>query len=407
MSVTIATRTYELPQGQETRVSLVRGPTYAYRVAYSRAAETARAGDLGQDFLAVRESGHSIAFVVCDGVSQSFFGDLAARHLGRALLDWLASFDRSGTNESMFGAELTRLLADLPTRTTGEVLSHRLAEDTPPLVRDVLEQKRAHGSEAMFVCGRVDAGGHPETDRVLLAWLGDMRLRVWDSRQHGGSGAFLAPDPSAVANATRERWSSTRGILGAVEPHTFIAPLSNDGRATISRISAYSDGLAVIDGVEALTNAELETCIAGTGLAPGSDDVSIIDIWIGREPSSAGEPLRPGDRHRLFAPGPVRGEPDLPMPLDVPRLEPVPIIRSAPDPAIVRSRRRIRKVARALMFAGAVALVAVALVLATRRFQRRSEIPVVAPSSSIATPNAPMHLFPFHDNDAAIDDGAP
>src|SRR3954469_7654453 len=60
-----------------------------WRYAYARSADCRRAGQVGQDFLTIRCDGRAVAFAVCDGVGQSFFGEIAAGLLGSALLDWL------------------------------------------------------------------------------------------------------------------------------------------------------------------------------------------------------------------------------------------------------------------------------------------------------------------------------
>lgn len=84
-----SSRTLKVPQGWESWVQVVRGQALAYRFAYARSADTRASGDVGQDYLAVREGPQTLVFALCDGVSQSFYGDLAARYLGDALVAWL------------------------------------------------------------------------------------------------------------------------------------------------------------------------------------------------------------------------------------------------------------------------------------------------------------------------------
>src|SRR5688500_8353015 len=76
-------------QGRETAVQVVRGRTFSYRYAYARSADSRAANDPGQDYLTFQEEGNSFAFVLCDGVSQSFYGEIAARVLGDGLVAWL------------------------------------------------------------------------------------------------------------------------------------------------------------------------------------------------------------------------------------------------------------------------------------------------------------------------------
>src|SRR5512138_1232221 len=78
-----------IPQGAESPVRHAEAGPFAYRYAYYRSTETRAAGDPGQDYLTFLQTGQSFVFALCDGVSQSFFGELAARALGNSLVQWL------------------------------------------------------------------------------------------------------------------------------------------------------------------------------------------------------------------------------------------------------------------------------------------------------------------------------
>src|ERR1041385_7373312 len=79
----------QVAQDRETPVRAERYAAFSWRYAYARSADTRKVGDPGQDYLTFRYEEGVFAFALCDGVSQSFFGDLAARILGDALLTWL------------------------------------------------------------------------------------------------------------------------------------------------------------------------------------------------------------------------------------------------------------------------------------------------------------------------------
>src|SRR4051812_28143375 len=77
---------------------------------YDRSRDSKQGNAPGQDFITFRCEGQRLAFAVCDGVSQSFYGDLAARFLGEQLVSWLSEADLTRQD---FGAALDSLLRDL------------------------------------------------------------------------------------------------------------------------------------------------------------------------------------------------------------------------------------------------------------------------------------------------------
>lgn len=253
--------TIRLAQDRETPATVVRRAHYAARYAYARAADTRAAGDCGQDYLAIRDDERRLVFALCDGVSQSFFGEIAAHVAGEALLDWFWE-DLGRLEEAAVRLALTERLERLSVAASREVGRFPLPADVPPIVRDVLERKRALGSQTTFAAGLVDI----ESSRVLLAWMGDSRIRLWSP------GGELTP---ALGDAfhTRERWSTRRGPQGKV--HAFVAPL-----ADIERILVYSDGLAELNttiGVE-VDDELLNALIAKAGASAASDDISVLEI---------------------------------------------------------------------------------------------------------------------------------
>jgi hypothetical protein len=267
----------QVAQDRETPVQVKRHAAFSWRYAYARAADTRKVGDSGQDYLTFRYNDDAFAFALCDGVSQSFFGDLAARFLGDALMDWLwqdlPNFPQE-MNEQNIRTALTNNLNALAARSQPLVKNHPLPEGIPQMLRDVLEQKRAIGSETTFTCGRIDM---PVADRpsgrVILTWMGDSRLRLWGQNRERTSelgDTFI----------TEQRWSTHRGPVRG-EPHVVVMPLENGAGRQLSKLMVYSDGLSSIDKYgESPSNKELNRIINAAAETAISDDISFLEIWL-------------------------------------------------------------------------------------------------------------------------------
>ncbi len=258
-----------LSQTRETEAHLVRRASFAYRYAYARSTESRLAGDPGQDYLALREDNTCLVFALCDGVGQSFFGDLAARQVGDALVDWLWQRSLAGDDEHSLRLALTRRLSSLAADVAAQVATISLPDDLSPLVREVLERKRSAGSHTTLVAGRVDL----TANRVALVWLGDSPIRLW--QKNGGERTAELGDTFH----TESRWSSQAGVVGAL--NVFLTPLHQ-----VSRIVAYSDGLSSVADVLTASPAsrQLDAVISDLAGAPTSDDISLIEIWLGPMP---------------------------------------------------------------------------------------------------------------------------
>jgi hypothetical protein len=250
-----------VPQRCETMLRTVSRAQYYFRLAYARASETQAAGDVGQDFLTLRDNGCRHSFALCDGVGQSFMGDLAAKLLGDFLRDWMWELDPEVTAMTI-AEQLGLALTELASGADQQVRTYRLPRGLPPLVHDALERKRRSGTESTFVCGLVD----PSANMVAFTWMGDSRLRLWGSDNQEQSDAF------GDNFRTAERWSSRRGPIGVV--HSFVGSFDQ-----YSRVAAYSDGLSLLD-------TSLSTSPDGTTLTafldatekPLGDDASLIEI---------------------------------------------------------------------------------------------------------------------------------
>lgn len=244
----------------ETPTTSVIRPSYNYRYAYARSLDSRNEGDNGQDYLAIIENEKRLAFALCDGVSQSFYGDIAARLLGEAVTEYLFSLGLSLSPEELT-REITNLLQSLVGPTTRTIQEFKIPDDLPAMLQKSLDQKRTLGSESTLVAGLADF----ESEEIVLAWLGDSNLRIW------------GPENELTSNLgstflTDERWSSRKGPVGNV--HVITGSMD-----AIRRITAYSDGLNRINKwlqVELPSNASID----GEINKAGDDDISFFELQI-------------------------------------------------------------------------------------------------------------------------------
>jgi len=264
----------QVPQDRETPVRVERDLNFAWRYAYARAAETRAVGDQGQDYLTLCHDERIFSFALCDGVTLSFYGDLAARFLGNALMDWLWNGLPATLDAEAIRLALVAHLHAITTPATELVQNHPLPQDIPIMLQEVLERKRVVGSESTFICGRVDLSDPSFPDgRVILAWLGDSRLRCW------GPTGECSKDLSGKFKS-EHRWSSREGPVGS-EPYLFVSPLNRDGHQFITDLMAYSDGLNFIDEyTNSLSDLDLQNLIAQTEQIPTSDDIAFLEVWL-------------------------------------------------------------------------------------------------------------------------------
>jgi hypothetical protein len=270
-------REIQVPQNQDTSIQQRAEGSFRLRYLYARSSDTKRAGELGQDYIAVRYDLRRLAFALCDGVSQSFYGDLAARFLGDALMEWLwdtatpGEFGKQDIQE-LLGAYLLELIPEA----TELVQAVVLPEGTPPLLHEVLEQKRSMGSETTFVCGSVEMPG-PDlpAGRLILAWMGDSELQLWGSE--GDRTCQLGAEWT-----DQRRWSTRVGPKGGS------IGLYVDSLHDAHRIIVYSDGLASLRERlgQGLHNKEIEAAVESLARTPTNDDMSFLEIETLPEPGS-------------------------------------------------------------------------------------------------------------------------
>ena len=224
---------------------------------------------------------------MCDGVSQSFYGDLAARFLGERLVMWL---DELPAFEGEFAADVDGVLHSWVDEATRLVEAKPVNPKLAPMIHDALDRKRENGSEAMFVAGVLDIEKH----RLAVCWMGDMRLWLWDA-------AGNSIDLPGAEWLTRERWSTRVGPKNG-DPRTAIVPLDN-----VARITIHSDGVGSrAPELAMITLDSLNQLARGLEQSPASDDVSILDIMVA---DGAPTPLTAP----LPAPHPRLPDPDEPV----------------------------------------------------------------------------------------------
>ncbi|KOY13568.1 hypothetical protein [Paenibacillus xylanivorans] len=232
------------------------------RYGYGRAAETVNQGDTGQDFAAVRMNGSVCTFVLCDGVGMSYLGDFAARFLGNALLEWLEM-----TQHPSLGA-MERLLQDLTSPASEQLEKLQPLENSPLLLREVLMEKRSRGSQAMYVCGRIELSAGNRKSKVWIAWQGDSRIRLWRNGQEQ-SAEFQ------VNCRTNERWSTLEGPVGG-KPHFYEAKLSANEAI---RLQLYTDGLNDLDAIQAyIPDEDIQVLLDARHTGGLEDDAAFIEL---------------------------------------------------------------------------------------------------------------------------------
>jgi len=239
------------------------------RLAHLRSADSAASGiQPGQDYIALSASpsGDRAAFVICDGVSESYFGELAARWLGLRLVEWLLGLTVDDMDSDDFRDALVHFLQPLPAAATAAVEEHQASPAIQGLLREALEEKRRiAGSQTMF------AAVLATQRQLLVVRCGDVRVRILRTGD-------VPHEAHVMLHRTHaeHRWSSRDGIRGAIEFARFPA------EATL-RVQCSSDGLAAHDALLAgtpLTDADLNELIESTRTDARSDDVSFIELTI-------------------------------------------------------------------------------------------------------------------------------
>ncbi|MBV9455500.1 MAG: protein phosphatase 2C domain-containing protein [Rubrobacter sp.] len=223
-------------------------------LGYRRSLDFDEGNHPGQDFAGVRggDDGYIVG-VVADGVSQSFYGEIAAYCVGKWLLHTFWQERESPPSED----RLEEKLKELETELAPEVVSYPVPQHLAPTLREVLENRRSKGSQAVFAAFVWNA----KQNTLGLYQVGDV-----DALIHYPDGS-LELDRAAPTG----RWSSA----GESEMH--LKERSYEG---ISGIVIKSDGAGKEWGESLADNALNQS--AFTRLAQtraGDDDVSFIAAY--------------------------------------------------------------------------------------------------------------------------------
>lgn len=274
---------YKTPQNTETPVAYGEVGGFCYRFAYSRSADSLKSNENGQDYLSLLTDGNRFVFALCDGVSQSFYGDLAARLLGEHLVEFFKKTDISEGLEAV-KVKLLNSLNRLTDTATRQVQDHALPAGLAPMLVGVLERKRQIGSESTFIAGVLDA----TSGLACFAWMGDSRLRLWNSEAE-------VTHLLGETFHTSERWSTKKGAVGDVHVTTQSASVFN-------HLIAYSDGFSYLDKVftqevaaQPWAHQTIREFMMDASRRPSSDDISFLEVWLGKKPNipDGSETLRP------------------------------------------------------------------------------------------------------------------
>jgi hypothetical protein len=262
----------QLRQDAETPLTALETTFGTALCFYARSGDSVDNATVGQDYVAYRYGKTDLAFAVCDGVGQSFMGELAARILGEGLIDWLWQIG-APANADSFADDVKAALNKLTETSAKEIASFQLPAHLPPMVVQALEMQRRYGSESMFVAGRL-ALADPDP-WVALCWLGDSPVAAIDI-----DGKLMDLGPKGH---TSERWNATTGVKGSI--HTWTGSARR-----VARVAGYTDGLGL---AHAPTDAELARLMSEWKTTPPADDASLFDVRLAPSPQTIGEPVTP------------------------------------------------------------------------------------------------------------------
>jgi hypothetical protein len=348
------------------RAELAGGGSVSLALGYRRAAEFEQGDHPGQDFAVVRAGGGRVVAVVADGVSQSFFGDIAARHLANGVAELL--WTRAANPPD--AAEMLDALRGMAPAAHAEAETVAIAEHAPDLLRAALERQRPEGSQTVFAAAVFD----PAAGTARLYQVGDAVVVLFGAGDDAGT--------SVPANHPRARWSTRSAAALRLEVRDYAGVrglvLRSDGASTFGdrwgdaadegafreraeHLAGVDDVSFVAARVEAAAALPPLACVAEREAGPVADEPA-------PEGASAGPPTPPParratDRRRAASPPvPAAGRPER---------------RSPPDIRVVpRARRRTGRTRGAAGAALAVvALTAIIVPLARHRGSAETDQP--------------------------------
>jgi hypothetical protein len=228
---------------------------------YRRWLEFDAADQAGQDFCSFKCDGSHAVMVVADGVSQSFYGDLAARLVGRELLDFLWSQRESPPCVEALRTRLNECCATVTKVVRGKAVN----PSTSGIKRLALEATRRDGSQTVLGAGLVDC----RSEHGWLFLLGDIVAVVDD-----------ASGSCSCTGVKRTRWSNTYGVKGDI----YVRSLSE-----VRSLLLKSDGVAEVQADELSSLLSKDAFERSADQWAKADDVSFV--WLStRNPLSASPP---------------------------------------------------------------------------------------------------------------------
>jgi hypothetical protein len=269
-------KTILLPQDQDTYVQEIVAKPFSCRYASMRSSDSKESGQNGQDYVSFMIADKKLAFSVCDGVSQSFYGDLASKYLGERLLSWLCDKMPLTLDEEALYRQLSEYLTDLSRLAVNEIKNHQVPEDVSELLAEVLEEKRVKGSETTFVSSLVELPNRLSKEgRVFFSWMGNCRLRLGTEKVWG---EMVANDP----DSDKGKWSTKKGITSG-ELHLKTFALMDNKKRAFDRILVYTDGLALLDEIDKKPDtSQLNRLISQAVGSNYSDDCSFLEVELKR-----------------------------------------------------------------------------------------------------------------------------
>ena len=162
-------------------------------LGYRRSVDFDEGDKSGQDYAIARGGNGYVVGVVADGVSQSFYGDLAAKKVSEWLVDHLWN-----TRNHPPAQQLEKDLKTLEEEFAADVEAFKVPEYLPWMLKDNLESVRQKsGSQAVFTAFVLDL----LNSRLSLYQVGDVIAIIH---------YFDKPSEAAQPPSIKGRWSSAR-----------------------------------------------------------------------------------------------------------------------------------------------------------------------------------------------------
>jgi len=249
------------------------------RLLSCRCQEARNLGLPNQDYAKIvsQRNNSSLSFCVCDGVGSSYKGDFAAYYLATYLVQWLQGLNGLQHDSQTLSTILQSQLNQLARSARVELREVALPMQTPYLVREVLEELRdKHGSETVFLCGRIDHGSWAtplaasRPMQALFCWMGNIRARL-----------FVSADQYIELGDQEDnegRWSTKFGCRGTLKIWDFAL-------TTLERLIVHTDGLdAIGTTLVNLDDEQWQTQTQELLKRPANDDMTALDLqwWHGQ-----------------------------------------------------------------------------------------------------------------------------